>query len=121
MMCRECFTIVDKEWNLTAAKLSQNKGVAETWGSKSANKSPGKGAGESINPKYIEKYKKLAVIDDWRKKLSNSYIAPVIIDDLTWNSVEHFYQGSKYKKNNPDFYYLFSVNSESEISGLSST
>jgi len=83
---------------------------------KSANKSPGKGAGESINPKYIEKYKKLAVIDDWRKKLSNSYIAPVIIDDLTWNSVEHFYQGSKYKKNNPDFYYLFSVNSESEIS-----
>ena len=94
----------------------EGEGTVFQFYSKSANKSPGKGTGELIKPKYIEKYKKLAGIDDWRKKLSNTYVSPFTLDDLTWNSVEHFYQASKYKENNPDFYYLFSVNSESEIS-----
>lgn len=83
---------------------------------RSADKKPGKGVGEKIKPENIGKYSKLSSIKDWRKKLSNMDVSPFKLDDLQWNSVEHFHQASKFKKNHPEFYYLFSIDSESEIS-----
>jgi len=85
--------------------------------SKSADKYPGKGAGESpgdlsLSPEYDD----LSKIKDWRKKLSNFWIAPFELDGKKWNSVEHCYQGSKFKHGNPDFYHQFSLDSGSELS-----
>ena len=79
---------------------------------------PGFGAGEKILSEDIKnrKYKELASIPNWRKVLSNFHEAPFEFDGKNWNGVEWLYQGSKFKEDNPDFYYKFSLDSESELS-----
>lgn len=83
--------------------------------SKSADKPlPGKGSGES---NVIEQdFTELAKINGWRKILSNFYLSPFKLDGKTWNTVEHYYHANKFKNNNPEFYNLFSVESNSDIS-----
>ena len=83
--------------------------------SKSADKPPGKGVHEDLvsSPR---KYAKLAKVKDWRKTLSNFYESEFQLDGKRWSSVEHFYQGSKFKRGNPNFYAQFSLDSGSEIS-----
>ena len=83
--------------------------------SKSANKYPGKGAGEKLPDDEKLNYKKLSTIKDWRKKLSNFHKAEFELDGEKWLSVEHYYHANKYK-NTPEFYKLFTVGSNSEIS-----
>ena len=83
----------------------------------SKNAVPGKGTRETIPIDLIKNYKdSLSEYPDFRKMLSNFGEAPFSLDGLKWNSVEHYYQASKFKKNNPDFYRLFSLNSGSELS-----
>ena len=78
---------------------------------------PGKGNGEKIPADQVTEFSDLSKIKDWRKQLSNFWNTnPINIDGLTWQSVEHYYQANKFKKGNPDFYKLFSVESGSEIS-----
>lgn len=84
--------------------------------SKSGNVRPGKGKGEHIDDSKITNFNNLKEISNWRQKLSNFYIDPFELDGKQWNSVEHFYQGSKFKKQNPDFYEEFSLDSGSDIS-----
>jgi predicted NAD-dependent protein-ADP-ribosyltransferase YbiA (DUF1768 family) len=76
---------------------------------------PGKGTGEKIREDRRNSYKKLASMKDWRKKLSNEWPAPIDIDGHQWKSVEHYYQGSKYKKSKPEIYYQFTLDSRSEL------
>jgi predicted NAD-dependent protein-ADP-ribosyltransferase YbiA (DUF1768 family) len=77
---------------------------------------PGEGTGETIKPVYKNRYEELSKISEWRKKLSNFWIKPFVMDGLKWASVEHYYQACHFKKNNPDFYSKFSLDSNTELS-----
>jgi predicted NAD-dependent protein-ADP-ribosyltransferase YbiA (DUF1768 family) len=80
------------------------------------NALPGTGPGEKIPETEKIHYHKLVTFDNWRRKLSNFWNEPFMLDNHMWQSVEHYYQGSKFKNNNRDFYLKFSLDSRSEIS-----
>ena len=78
---------------------------------------PGKGSGEKIPKAKIAEFGILAKTEDWRRKLDDSWDnAQFTVDKMKWTSVEHYYQGSKFRKGFPDFYKQFSLDSDSEIS-----
>ena len=85
---------------------------------KSQNKiKPGLGSGEIIPNDKKHLFINLSKIDNWRRKIDDSWASiPFTLDNHRWVSVEHYYQASKFKKGNPEFYRLFSLDSESDIS-----
>lgn len=93
--------------------------------SKSRDVAPGKGSGENIPPKMQQDFVELGKIKNWRHQLSNFHtkvdknkkVVPLFkLDGYTWASVEHYYHANKFKKNNMDYYKLFTMESKSEIS-----
>ena len=82
----------------------------------SSKKIPGKGVGETIPKELVRDFAELAAVGDWRKKLDDSWIQPFVLDGKRWNSVDHFYQASKFKNENPEFYMSFSVESGTPLS-----
>jgi len=101
----------------TIPKIVQNmfnEKIVFKFYSKSVDAKPGHGTGETILPEEEPKYKPL-IKTNFRKKLSNFWIAPFVLNGKRWNSVEHYYQGSKFRKENPEIYKLFSLDSGSNI------
>ena len=77
---------------------------------------PGRGSGEQIGPEGVGAYSELAAIPSWRRKLSNFWEQEFTLDGKRWLSVEHYYQGAKFKKGHPEFYAEFSLDSGSALS-----
>lgn len=75
---------------------------------------PGKGYNEEIPDDKLEQFKPLSLIHEWRKKLDDQWISPFELDGYHWQTVEHYYQANKFKKFT-DFYYLFTLESNSAI------
>ena len=102
---------------ITPEKELYKDDVVFQYYSKSAgNKFPGEGAGEILNKERKKEFLDLSKIPDWRRKLSNFWESNLKLDGKTWKTVEHYYQGNKYKNNNPDFYQKFTIESSSDIS-----
>jgi hypothetical protein len=94
---------------------SIDKSTVFSFYNKSASTSKaGKGDGEKISRDKSYEYSDLDLKKhkDWRKKLDDDWGTVFHIDNMKWNSVEHYYQGAKFKKHNPHFYKLFSVGND---------
>lgn len=81
----------------------------------SADKIPGKGPNEKLSKDVLREFSQLASIKNWRKKLDDSWISQFVLDDHQWNSVEHYYQASKFK-GTPEFYLSFTAESGTKLS-----
>lgn len=91
---------------------SYNKDIVFQFYSKSRDAMPGKGAGEKIPIGQEKSFADLNEIKNWRKQLSNFWVSEFDADGKKWNSVEHYYQGSKFKNSHPVFYSKFSLSHE---------
>ena len=83
--------------------------------SESANNLPGHGNGEHIPENLISQFAELSADAKWRNRLSNEWMQPFELDGRKWLSAEHYYQASKFKKNNPQFYRQFAIDSGLEL------
>lgn len=99
--------------NNKRVRSSFSEDVVFAFFSKSVDAIPGKGKQELLaNGRESSEFADLAKIRDWRKCLSNFYESEFTLDGLRWLSVEHYYHASKFRNSNPDFYRLFSLDSE---------
>jgi len=86
---------------------------------------PGTGSGETIERADIPKFAELAKeTPQWRKMLSNFWEPPgddrnkalFELDGHKWRTLEHYLEGSRFRKENPKYYLNFSLDSDSDLS-----
>lgn len=103
-----------------------NDAIVFQFYSKSMDKPlPGTGSGETIERADIPKFAELAKeTPQWRKMLSNVWEPPgddrakplFELDGHQWRTLEHYLQGSKFRKETPKHYLQFSLDSDSDLS-----
>ncbi len=81
-----------------------------------ANSMKGALVGDKLRPTHVVKYRILENVPGWRRILDDTSITPFKLDGKRWQSVEHYKQASKFKKQNPDFYKTFSLDAETDVS-----
>ena len=81
---------------------------------------PGKGSGEKILDEHISDFIRLNKIKDWRRKLDDSWEVPFSLDGHRWQTVEHYYLGSQFKKGFPDFYLKFALDNPNRDADINS-
>jgi len=81
---------------------------------------PGKGSGEKIPDERISEFIRLNKTNDWRRKLDDSWEAPITVDGHRWQTVEHYYLGSQFKKGFPDFYLKFALDNPNRDKDINS-
>lgn len=76
----------------------------------------GKGNNEKIKPEKVTLFKELNLKKhkDWRKMLDDYFESPFELEGKKWSTVEHYYQASKFKKTNTNFYEVFSLDGGDE-------
>jgi len=113
----EIYLLVDKIPNIVENGNLYDEEIEFTITTKITDAFPGKAKGEKIPTDQEKNFDKLNKIKNWRYYLSNYGIGEFVLDGKTWKTVEHYYQASKFKKNNPQFYNLFSLDSREPIEG----
>lgn len=104
--------------------LYDNSVIFQYYSKSKDNQLPGMGAGEKISPCNISKYEMLASIPNWRKMLSNLWEPPgkdkkkalFNLGGYRWRTLQHYMEAIKYIKENPKYYYQFSLDSVTELS-----
>jgi predicted NAD-dependent protein-ADP-ribosyltransferase YbiA (DUF1768 family) len=82
----------------------------------SADYKPGLVKGEKIDKLRSSEYRQLNKMPNWRRMLDDQYASPFKLDSLEWKTVEHYYQASKFYKQNLEFYKQFSLTMKTDIS-----
>jgi len=108
-------SVKSDEGNKKTYNSLYNEEVVFLFHSKSAHKAPGKGSGEIIPAGRVSDFTELQMKEnkDWRKVLSNFYVAEFQLDGKRWNSVEHYFHANKFKTKDSDYYMSFSLDDES--------
>lgn len=115
-------TIITKTKSKTKSKydkpteLLYDPNIIFQYYERSADTKPGKGTGEMLSNDKNKTFIKLNKYKNWRRKLSNFYFDPFVVDGKKWSSIEHYMQAMKFKKNNNDTYLLFSLDRPSQLS-----
>lgn len=84
------------------------------------NSKPGRLNSDKINESRKTEFLALSkkINENWRNKLDDYWVTPFTLDGKRWATIEHFYQASKFRNGYPDFYEMFSLDSNSENTRL---
>lgn len=98
------------------SNLYENDTVFQFYNKSSADHAPGKGSGEKVGEKDLKTFIDLRKIKGWRRMLDDEYNTTFHLKNKRWQSVEHYYQASKFEKGYPDIYASFALDSGTKIS-----
>ena len=113
----EIYLLVDKIPNIVENGNLYDEEIEFTITTKITDAFPGKAKGEKIPTSQEKNFDKLNKIKNWRYYLSNYGIGEFVLDGKTWKTVEHYFHASKFKKNNPQFYNVFSLDYREPVEG----
>jgi hypothetical protein len=111
------YTLIDRIPSIVENGDFYDKEIEFVITTKTTDALPGKAPGERIPSEKEGRFDKLSKVKNWRYHLSNYGIGEYVLDGKTWKTIEHYYQASKFKKNNPQFYNVFSLDYREPVEG----